>query len=107
MAVGHAVGGFFLSQTAQPAFIEMIDVAKARYPQQEELTTAMSAALYNSMLGTAYLIAPIYGGSVTQVFGFKISMDILALIDLIFVIFYLTIGEGYSGFVESFRNFRK
>ena len=44
--------------------MEMINVSKEFYPEWEELTTAMSAAAYNSMLGISYLVAPIYGTAV-------------------------------------------
>ena len=104
MGFGHAIGGFFLAQAGQPALIEMINVGKARYPEWEELTSAMSAAAYNSMMGISYLVAPIYGTGVEKVIGFRMTMDSLALIDLIFLILYLTVGKGYSGFGQMFRN---
>ena len=64
MAIGHTFGGFFLAQGGQPSLMEMINVSKESYPEWEEMTTAMSAAAYNSMLGISYLIAPIYGTAV-------------------------------------------
>ena len=95
MGFGHAIGGFFLAQAGQPALIEMINVGKARFPEWEELTSAMSVAAYNSILGISYLVAPIYGTAVENAFGFKITMDTLALIDFVFLVLYLTIGRGY------------
>ena len=84
----------------------MIAVGKEKYPEWEELIAAMSAAAYNSILGTAYLIAPIYGTSIAKPFGFRICMDTLALIDCVFLVLYLLIGNGFSGFKQTFKNYR-
>ena len=48
----------------------MIEVSKGKYPEWEELVSAMSAAIYNSLMGIAYLVAPIYGTGVTKMLGF-------------------------------------
>ena len=66
----------------------------------------MSAAAYNSMLGISYLIAPIYGTAVEQAVGFRYCMDSMALIDIIFLAIYLTVGQGFSGFRQSVENYR-
>ena len=105
MIIGHGVGGFILAYAGQPALIEMISVGKAKYPEWEELIAAMSAAAYNSILGIAYLIAPIYGTAIAKPFGFRICMDSLAFIDFIFLILYLSVGQGISGFTQSVQNY--
>ena len=76
----------------------MINVAQERYPGYEELTSAMSAASYNSIMGITYLVAPIYGTGVTKHLGFRLCMDILALTDVVFLLGYLIFAEGFSGF---------
>ena len=76
----------------------MLNVAKAKYPEWEELTSAMNAANFNTILGISYLVSPVYGTSMAKAVGFRITMDSLAFIDLIYLILYLSIGQGYSGF---------
>ena len=73
----------------------MIEVSKGKYPEWEELVSAMSAAIYNSLMGIAYLVAPIYGTGVTKMLGFKTCMDLLAFCDLIFFILYMSFAGGY------------
>ena len=48
----------------------------------------MSAALQNISLGLGYLLAPLYGTSVAEALGFRLTMDILAFFDLAFAIAY-------------------
>ena len=55
----------------------------------------MSAAIYNSLMGIAYLVAPIYGTGVTKMLGFKTCMDLLAFSDLTFFILYMSFAGGY------------
>ena len=45
----------------------------------------MSAALQNISLGLGYLLAPMYGTSVAEALGFRLTMDILAFFDLAFL----------------------
>ena len=45
--------------------MEMLNVAKAKYPDWEELTSAMNAANFNTILGISYLVSPIYGTSMS------------------------------------------
>ena len=73
----------------------MIEVSKGKYPEWEELVSAMSAAIYNSLMGIAYLVAPIYGTGVTKMLGFKTCMDLLAFCDLTFFILYMSFAGGY------------
>ena len=83
----------------------MINVSKKAYPEWEQLTSAMSAAAYNSALGISYFVSPIYGTAMAKAFGFKITMDSLAVIDLIFLLAYMALGQGFSGFRETLKNF--
>ena len=84
----------------------MINVSKQAYPEWEQVTTAMSAAIYNSSLGLSFFVSPIYGTSMAKAFGFRITMDSLAAIDLIFLTTYLTFGRGFSGFSQSIENLK-
>ena len=107
MAFGHALGGFASAHACQPCLIEMLEVGKGKYPEWEELVSAMSAALYNSIMGISYLVAPIYGTGITKLVGFKLCMDILALADLIFFVLYMVFAGGCSGFIQTCKNLKK
>ena len=58
----------------------------------------MSAAIYNCFLGIGYLVAPLYGTSVAELLGFRLTMDILAFFDLAFAIAYFSLAGGIGAF---------
>ena len=97
MAFGHALGGFMSAHASQTCIIEMIEEAEGRFPAWGQLVAAMSVAAYSSQMGTAMLIAPIFGTAVTKAVGFKLCMDTIAYIDLGFFLAYFIFAQGVSG----------
>ena len=106
MAFGHALGGFMSAHASQTCIIEMIEEATERFPAWEQLVAAMSVAAYSSQMGTAMLIAPIYGTAVTKALGFKLCMDSIAYIDLGFFLAYFIFAQGPSGLTLTWKQFR-
>ena len=98
MCLGQALGGITAAHICAPCLLEMLDSGKERFPDQEERVTNMSAAIYNSFLGIGYLLAPLYGTSMAEILGFRLTMDILAFFDLAFAIAYFALAGGMSAF---------
>ena len=98
MCLGQALGGAVSAHLCSPSLIEMIETGKERFPDQEEAVTNMSAAIYNVFLGIGYLLAPLYGTSVAEHLGFRLTMDILAFFDLAFAIAYFSFAGGKGAF---------
>ena len=57
-------------------------------------------------MGTAMLIAPIYGTAVTKAVGFKLCMDSIAYIDLGFFLAYFIFAQGVSGLTLTAKMFK-
>ena len=65
----------------------------------------MSAAMQNVSLGVGYLILPLYSATVTDILGFRLTMDILAFFDLAFAIAYFVMAGGLGSFKRTWNNF--
>ena len=87
--------------------IEMTETGEEKFPKFTKEVANLSASIFNSSLGVGYLIAPLYGSSLTQYYGFRLTMDITAGIDLTFAIAYLLCAGGISAFVETYYNLKK
>ena len=98
MCLGQALGGATAAHICAPCLLEMLDSGKERFPDQEDAVTNMSAAIYNAFLGLGYLLAPLYGTSVAEHLGFRLTMDILAFFDLAFAIAYFALAGGMGAF---------
>ena len=72
----------------------MIDDGNARFPDNYVTVAGLSSACYRTVIGVAQMLGPIYGSTVNKYLGFKLTMDILACIDLAFVIAYFALAGG-------------
>ena len=66
----------------------------------------MSAGVYNLVLGVGYLVAPLYGSSINESLGFRLTMDITAFFDLAFAIAYFVCADGLSAFTNTYKNWK-
>ena len=88
------LAGISGSQSFVSCLLEMIDVGNARFPDDYLAVAGLSAGLYRSVIGLAFLMGPLYGSTVNEYIGFKLTMDILAFLDLAFVIAYFILSGG-------------
>lgn len=71
MAIGHFIMGMFTPFFQVSSLPEMINVAKSKYPNNQDEASDISSGVFNSMLGFGQMIAPLYGSYATDVFGFR------------------------------------
>ena len=67
----------------------------------------MSSGIFNCSQCFGNLVAPIYGTAVSDIIGFRLTMDILVAVDVAFVIAYFLLAGGVEAFVNTWNNFRK
>ena len=89
-----------------PSIVEMNDVASEQFPNQEEAVANMVASVNATTLGVRCLIGPIYGSTMEQYIGFKLTMDATVCIDLVFAMAYLICAGGVQSFKRTYQNFR-
>ena len=85
----------------------MVESAAARYPGQEREVNNMSSGIFQSFLGTGFLIAPLYGSMLNQFIGFRLTEDITACLNLALAIMYFACAGGVSAFQSTYRNFKE
>lgn len=108
MGVGQFIGGAMMSMILQPTLIELIDTGEKYYPQHKEsgAITNMSSGIFNCSQCFGNLVAPLYGTSVSDIIGFRLTMDILVAIDIAFVIAYFLLAGGVEAFGNTWNNLR-
>ena len=67
----------------------------------------MSSGIFNCSQCFGNLVAPLYGTSVSDIIGFRLTMDILVAIDIAFTIAYFLLAGGVEAFVNTWNNLRK
>ena len=85
----------------------MIDDANARNPDNYLAVAAISTGVYRSMIGIAQMTGPVYGSMMNAYLGFKLTMDILAFLDLAFVIAYFILAGGTEAFSLTLSRYRE
>lgn len=85
----------------------MIDDANARNPDNYLAVAAISTGVYRSMVGIAQITGPVYGSTMNAYLGFKLTMDILAFLDLAFVIAYFILAGGANAFTLTVSQYRE
>ena len=106
MAIGLCIGGIMFAHQFIPCLPEMVDSAQIRFPGKERQVNAMSAGVYNSVLGCGYLVGPIYGGMCYQYLGFRTTMDLTAGLDLLFAIMYFICCDGFGAFKITYMKWK-
>jgi hypothetical protein len=65
MGIGQALLGTFVPFTMIPALPEMISSVEKKYKGQKHRINNFSAAIFNTMLGTGQMLAPLWAGALT------------------------------------------
>ena len=84
------------------ALPEMVENASARFPGQEREVNNMSAGVFQSFLGTGFLLAPLYGSLLKQYIGFRLTEDITAALNLALAILYFSWADGFQAFTTTY-----
>ena len=103
MGVGQALAGIFTAFMFIPGLPEMVESALPLYPGQEREVNDLSSGLFNSFLGFAQFIAPVYGSVMVEAVGFRLTCDVVGLICIFFALLYFVVAGGASAFRETCR----
>lgn len=79
----------------------MIESVIPYYPGQEEEINDLSSGLFNMFLGIGQVLGPLYGAIVTEMYGYKVCCDFVAVISLFFAVLYYVITDGKEAIVTS------
>lgn len=67
----------------------------------------VSAGVYNTMLGIGQVTSPPFGSQLCVLYGFRITMDLVALIFLVLAVVYFVVAGGLNAIKETSENFKK
>ena len=67
----------------------------------------MSSGIFNGVLGIGMICGPLFGSYITELYGFRVQCDCVALISLLFGLIYFQFGDGLNGFKKTIENRRK
>ena len=107
MGVGQALAGIFTAFMMIPGLPEMVESALPLYPGQERKVNDLSSGLFNSFLGFAQFIAPVYGSVMVEAIGFRLTCDVVGLICIFFALLYFVVAGGATAFRETCRANRR
>jgi MFS family permease len=96
MAVGQLCVGAFGLFLMVPAIPEMISAASEVYPRRVIEITDVSAGVFNCLLGTGQVIAPIFGSSLTKMSDFRRCSEVLGVLLFIYSVIYFLFGGGFG-----------
>ena len=84
----------------------MVESATPRFPEQEREVINMSAGIFQSFVGTGYLIAPLYGSILYSFIGFRLTEDVTACLNIALAIAYFACAGGFNAIKKTYINFR-
>lgn len=90
--------GIGVALSMVPSIPEFMSIGNKMYPDEKEMVGDMSAGLFNSAYSAGALLGPILGGTLDENFGFARAESIYGIINVGYLIIYLTIGEGILAF---------
>lgn len=86
-----------------PSIPEFMSVGKEIYPEHNESVGDMASGLFNAAYSAGALLGPILGGVLDENFGFSRAESIYGIINLGYLLIYLTVGEGIKAFLRKER----
>jgi len=95
MGVGQTLVGISTAFMMIPGLPEMVESTIPLFPNQEHQVNNLSAGLYNAFLGLGMGLAPVYGASMTEVVGFRMTADVVAIICFVFAASYFLISRWF------------
>ena len=66
----------------------------------------MSSGIFNCSQCFGNLVAPLYGSTVNDILGFRLTMDILVAFDIAFSIAYFLLAGGCEAFANTWKNLK-
>jgi len=91
IGIGQYFVGTFSVLLLIPSLPEMIHIANQLYPHQKLESSDLSSGVFNSMLGLAQMIGPLFGSYMTSIFGFRTCGTSASVILLSFATIYFLI----------------
>ena len=107
MGIGQSLVGIFTATMMIPGLPEMVESTLPLFPGQEQVVNDLSSGVFNAFLGLGQVFAPMYGSTVKDLLGFRLTCDIVALICFVFGLFYFLIGGGIEAFRNTAANIKK
>ena len=104
MIIGQALLGIFTATLMIPGLPEMVESTLPYFPGQERRVNDISSGIFNAFLGFGQVLAPMYGSSVKDALGFRLTSDIVVIICLVFGLTYFFCGGGVEAFKLSYAN---
>ncbi len=84
---------------------EMIGIIERKHPHLDEKQKSqlidMASATLNFFVGLAQISGPIFGSECAKRFGYRVTVDIVAIGTLIMGLFYFLLADGVSAFKKS------
>jgi len=107
MGIGQALVGIFVAVMLIPGLPEMSDSVLPFYPGQEREVNDLTAGIFNSFLGLGQVLAPTYGSFMAETVGFRLTVDIVAIIFVCFGLVYFVLAEGPKVFGSTIASYRR
>ena len=98
--------GIFTAIMIVPGLPEMVESMLPLYPGQEREVNETSSGIFNAFLGLGQVMAPAYGSTMMEHFGFRLTTDWVAIIALSFALIYFIFGSGIEAIQTTRKNFR-
>lgn len=96
MALGQLCVGAFGLFLMVPAIPEMIQAGSIVYPKRVLELTDISASVFNCMLGVGQVIAPVFGSTLTKLYDFRTTCEVLGVLLMIYFVTYFILGDGLT-----------
>ncbi len=105
IATGQALFGIFEPLITIFVLGEMIDFVEQKYPHLNEKRKAhftdFSSGIITCFMGIGQISGPIYGSEFTKIFGYRLTVDIVAIIALTLGLLYFILADGCAAFKKS------
>jgi MFS family permease len=61
----------------------------------------ISSGIFNMFLGIGQVSGPVFGSIITDMYGFRICCDLVAIISLLYALIYFVMAEGANSYITS------
>ena len=104
MVIGLFLTANFLAPTAIPVIPEMQEATQDRFPNFDaQYAGNYHGALFSTFFGLGQVAGPLFGASTYAALNFRLTEDIMALIFIVFAIFYFFCASGKTAIKDTFK----